>query len=211
VSFVGRPNSVQTNLMVGAPAISRTDPEYDVVQVMNKIIGGGPTGRLFMVLREEKGYTYGAYSNVSAPIWRGAWTASTQVRTEVTGDALRDLLAEVRSCARSTIADKEFADHKRALVGSFALSLESPQQMIGYYITSWRYGLPADYWDKYPDRIEAVTKAQVQAAARKYLDPARCTSSRSGDPKTGPEALKEFGTLEIYDTDGKRIAAGSAQ
>jgi zinc protease len=211
VSFVGRPNSVQTNLMVGAPAISRTDPEYDVVQVMNKVIGGGPTGRLFMVLREEKGYTYGAYSNVSAPIWRGAWTASTQVRTEVTRDALRDLLAEVQKLREDTIADKEFADHKRALVGSFALSLESPQQMVGYYITSWRYGLPADYWDRYPDRIEAVTKAQVQAAARKYLDPARLHIVAVGDPKTGPEALKEFGTLEIYDTDGKRIAAGSAQ
>jgi zinc protease len=211
VSFVGRPNSVQTNLMVGAPAISRTDPEYDVVQVMNKIIGGGPTGRLFMVLREEKGYTYGAYSNVSTPSWRGAWTASTEVRTDVTGDALRDLLAEVSKLRDQPVPDKEFADHKRAMVGSFALSLESPQQMIGYYVTSWRYGLPADYWDNYPARIDAVTKAQVQAAARKYLDPSRLQIVAVGDPKTGPTVLKEFGTVEAYDAEGKRIGAGASQ
>ena len=208
VSFVARPNSVQTNLIVGAPAISRTDPEYDVVSVMNKVIGGGPTGRLFMVLREEKGYTYGAYSNVSAPSWRGAWQASTQVRTEVTGDALRDLLAEVTKLREQAVSDKEFADHKRSMVGSFALSLESPQQMISYYITSWRYGLPADYWDKYPARIAAVTQAQVQAAARKYLDPAKLQIVAVGDPAS-ESVLKTFGTIETYDADGKRIGGGS--
>jgi zinc protease len=209
VSFVGRPNSVQTNLMVGAPAISRTAPDYDVVEVMNKIIGGGPTGRLFMVLREEKGYTYGAYSNVAATRWRGAWTASTQVRTEVTGDALRDLLQEVKKLREEEVSDKEFADHKRAMVGSFARALETPQTVLSYYVTSWRYGLPADYWDKYPERIEAVTKAQVQAAARKYLEPSKLQIVAVGDPATGPGVLKEFGTVEVYDTDGKRVGAGT--
>ncbi|MEX1129773.1 MAG: pitrilysin family protein [Vicinamibacterales bacterium] len=208
VSFVARPNSVQTNLIVGAPAISRTDPAYDVVSVMNKVIGGGPTGRLFMVLREEKGYTYGAYSNVSAPSWRGAWQASTQVRSEVTGDALRDLLAEVTKLRDQPVSEKEFADHKRSMVGSFALSLESPQQMIGYYVTSWRYGLPADYWDKYPARIAAVTQAQVQAAARKYLDPAKLQIVAVGDPAS-ESVLKAFGTIETYDAEGKRIGGGS--
>ena len=76
-------------------AIARTDPDYDVLRVMNKVIGGGPTGRLFMHLREEKGYTYGAYSSLDAPMHRGDWSASTNVRTEVTGPALRDLLAEI--------------------------------------------------------------------------------------------------------------------
>jgi Predicted Zn-dependent peptidases len=59
IAFIARPNSVQTNLIVGTQAIARTNADYDVLQVMNKIIGGGPTGRLFIHLREEKGYTYG--------------------------------------------------------------------------------------------------------------------------------------------------------
>ncbi|MGH9311356.1 MAG: M16 family metallopeptidase [Vicinamibacterales bacterium] len=209
VSFVARPNSVQTNLLVGSPAISRLDPDYDVLQVMNKVIGGGPTGRLFIILREEKGYTYGAYSNLAAGQWRGAWQASSEVRSEVTEAALRDLLAEVARLRDQPVADKEFRDQKRAMVGSFALSLENPQQMIGYYVTSWRFKLPADYWDKYPERIAAVTQAQVQAAAKKYLDPARLQIIAVGEPAKVAEVLKGFGPVETYDTEGKRVTAGS--
>ena len=73
---------------------------------MNKIIGGGPTGRLFMHLREEKGYTYGASSSLSAPMYRGDWSASTNVRTEVTEPALRDLLAEIALLRDQPVSDK---------------------------------------------------------------------------------------------------------
>ncbi len=66
IYFIARPNSVQTNFIVGTQAINRTAPDYDIVSVMNQVIGGGPTGRLFIILREEKGYTYGAYSGLSA-------------------------------------------------------------------------------------------------------------------------------------------------
>jgi zinc protease len=209
VSFVARPNSVQTNLLVGTPAITRRDPDYDVLQVMNKIIGGGPTGRLFITLREEKGYTYGAYSGLSAGHWRGAWQASSQVRTEVTEAALRDLLREVARLRDERVPDREFRDHTRAMVGSFALSLENPQQMIGYYVTSWQFGLPADYWDKYPARIAAVTQAQVQAAAKRYLDPARLQIVAVGEPTKIADLLKGFGPVETFDTEGKRLGAGS--
>jgi predicted Zn-dependent peptidase len=209
VTFVARPNSVQTNLLVGTQAIRRLDPDYDTLQVMNKVIGGGPTGRLFIILREEKGYTYGAYSGLSAGQWRGAWQASTEVRTEVTEDALRDLLKEVARLRDEPVPDKEFNDHKRAMVGSFALSLENPQQMIGYYVTSWRFRLPPDYWDKYPARIAAVTKAQVQAAAKKYLDPARLQIIAVGEPTKIADLLKSFGKVDTYDTEGKPVASAS--
>ena len=209
VSFVARPKSVQTNLLVGTQAIDRTHPDYDVLQVMNRVIGGGPTGRLFITLREEKGYTYGAYSNLTAGQWRGAWQASTEVRTEVTEAALKDLLAEIAQLREQPVPDGEFRDQKRAMVGSFALSLENPQQMLSYHITSWRFGLPADYWDKYPARIDAVTQAQVQAAARKYLDPARLQIVAVGEPAKVGDLLKNFGTVESYDTEGKRLTVSS--
>lgn len=211
VSFVARPNSVQTNLLVGTQAISRLDPAYDVLQVMNKVLGGGPTGRLFITLREEKSYTYGAYSGVQAPQWRGVWQASTEVRSEVTEAALRDLLAEVAKMRDQPVPDKEFRDQKRSMIGSFALSLENPQQMLNYFVTSWRYGLPADYWDKYPERITAVTQAQVQTAAKKYLDPARLHIIAVGEPTKVAEILKKFGTVDTYDTEGKRVVTSSSQ
>lgn len=205
VWLVDRPSSVQTNFIVGTQAIERTNPDYDVLEVMNQVVGGGPTGRLFLHLREEKGYTYGAYSNMSAGRYRGTWSASTDVRSDVTEPALRDLLAELVAIRDTTVPAKELQDRKRALVASFALSLESPQQMLTYYVTRWIYKLPADYWNEYPQRVMAVTAAQVQAAARKYLDPARVQIVAVGDGKKIQEILRKFGKLEVYDTEGKKV------
>jgi len=205
VYFIARPSSVQTSLWVGTQGISRTSPDYDIVTVMNAVIGGGPTGRLFTDLREEKGYTYGAYSNVSALQYRGAWTASMDVRTEVTEPALRDLIAEIARMRDEAVPAKEFADKKRGVVSSFALQLESPSTVLSNYITSRLYKLPADYWDKLPSRIDAVTQAEVQAASKKYLDPARLQIVVVGDASKIADSLKQFGTVETYDTNGKRI------
>ena len=204
IYFVARPNSVQTNIIVGTQAIDRLSPDYDRVMVMNSVIGGGPTGRLFVILREEKGYTYGAYSNVSALRFRGNWSANTEVRTQVTDDALRDLMAEIKRLRDEPVADKELQDKKRGMVASFALSLESPQAVLNNHITRWIYKLPVDYWDRYPERVAAVTAAQVLETAKKYLDPARLQIVIVGDPKIG-DLLKAYGTVETYDVDGKRI------
>jgi predicted Zn-dependent peptidase len=95
------------------------------------------------------------------------------------------------------------------MIGGFALSLENPQQMLNYFVTSWRFRLPADYWDKYPERITAVTQAQVQAAAKKYLDPARLHIVAVGEPTKVAEILKKFGTVETFDTEGKRVVTSS--
>jgi predicted Zn-dependent peptidase len=205
VWLVDRPNSVQTNVIVGTQAIERTNPDYDVLDVMNQVVGGGPTGRLFVHLREEKGYTYGAYSGLNAGRYRGTWLASTDVRSDVTEPALRDLLGELVAIRDTVVPPKELQDRKRSMVASFALSLESPQQMLNYYVTRWIYKLPADYWDKYPQRVMGVTAAQVQAAARKYLDPSRMQIVAVGDGKKVEEILRKFGKLEVYDTEGKKV------
>ena len=205
VYLVTRPNSVQTDLAVGTQAISRTSPDFYTLTVLNKVIGGGPTGRLFVHLREEKGYTYGAYSNLAAGAYRGAWQASTQVRTEVTRPALTDLLDEIRQMRDVRVPDKEFLDNKRSIVAGFALELESAQSVLGNHITRYRYGLPADYWDKYPERIMAVTQDEVIAAGRKYLDPSRLQIVAVGNADAIREFLSTLGTLEVYDTDGKKV------
>jgi predicted Zn-dependent peptidase len=205
VHFVARPNSVQTNLIVTAPGISRTNRDYDVLSVMNQIIGGGPTGRLFIILREEKGYTYGAYSNVNAPMYRGTWTASTNVRTEVTDPALRDLMAEVARMRDQRVSPEDFEAAKRTMIASFALGLESPGQVLNYHVTRWRYKLPANYWDTHPQRIMAVTAEQVQAAAKQYLDPSKLQVVAVGDASKVAEILAKYGTVVKYDTEGKII------
>jgi len=206
IIFVARPSAVQTNLIVGTQGIERTNPDYDALVVMNKILGGGPTGRLFIHLREEKGYTYGASSSLVAPLYRGNWEATTNVRTEVTEPALTDLLAEIRQIRDVPVADDELADAKRSLTAQYALELESPAQLLSLSVSRWRYGLAADYYDRYAERINAVTKEQVQAAARKYLDANRLQIVAVGDPATVADALKKLGPVESYDSDGRRMS-----
>jgi zinc protease len=205
IMLVGRPNSVQTNLIVGTQAIRRSDADFYALTVMNKVIGGGPTGRLFRHLREEKGYTYGAGSSVVAPRWAGQWVASTSVRNEVTEPALMDLLDEIRQLRDVRIPAKEFADAKRSLVAAFALALESPQSLLQNAITRWRHGLPADYWDRYPERITAITEADAQAMAKKYLDPSRLQIVAVGNEEAVARALRKIGPVDVYDADGKKV------
>jgi predicted Zn-dependent peptidase len=204
VYLIDRANSVQSSLVIGAPAISRTGADYDVLGLLNAVIGGGPTGRLFLNLREEKGWTYGASSALNTPRHRGDWSASTEIRGDVTTQAVGEILGEIRRLQSELVPEKEFSDKKRSLVAGYALSLESPATILSNYITSRRYNLPADYWDKYPERIMAITREQVQAAAKKYLDPARVQIVAVGDGAKIGESLKKFGTVEVYDTEGRR-------
>lgn len=204
VWLVDRPNSVQTNFIVGTQSLERTSPDYDALQVMNAVVGGGPTGRLFMRLREEKGYTYGAYSGLTALRYKGTWIATTDVRSDVTEPALTDLMHELNQIRDVTVPAKELADKKRSLVASFALSLENPQQVLNYYVTRWIYKLPADYWDKYPQRVMSVNAAQVQAMAKKYLDPRNVQIIAVGDGKQVEATLRKFGELEVFNTEGQK-------
>jgi zinc protease len=205
IFLVERPNSVQTSLIVGVQAIRRTDPDYFALAVLNKVIGGGPTGRLFRHLREEKGYTYGAGSFIDAPRFRGTWGASTDVRTEVTEPALTDLLDELRQAREVPIPAKEFADSKRSMIAAFALTLESPQALLNNSIVRYRFNLPADYWDKYPERINAITAADAQAMAKKYLDPSRVQIVAVGNSEGVGRALRKLGPVEVYDAEGRKI------
>jgi zinc protease len=205
IYLVERPNSVQTSLLVGVQAIKRTDPDYFALSVLNKVIGGGPTGRLFRNLREAKGYTYGAGSQIDAPRFRGTWLATTDVRTEVTEPALTDLLEELRQAREVPIPAKEFADSKRSMIAAFALTLESPAALLNNAITRYRFNLPVDYWDRYPERINAITVADAQSMAKKYLDPSRLQIVAVGNSEGVGRALRKLGPVEVYDAEGRKI------
>jgi zinc protease len=204
VYLVARPGSVQTTLYVGTQSMTRTDPDYAALTVVNRVLGG-TMGRLFRHLREEKGYTYGIGSGFSATLYRGSWNSSTSVRTDVTEPALTDLLGELAELRDTPVPESELADAKRAIVGSFARDLENPQQVLGYYIDNWLYALPADYWDSYPTRIMAVSPAQAQAAAQKYWAPGRLQIVAVGDATKITDILRNKGTLEVYDSEGNPL------
>ena len=207
VFLVNRPNSVQTTLALGNIAIDRRSPDYMAMVVMNHVIGGGASSRLFLNLREEKGYTYGVYSDFSAPRYPGPWRAGGSMRTEVTAAALTEFFHELGRIKDEKVGAEELEASKRAIVASFALSLEQPARMLGFAITSKQYGFPADYWDSYPARIMAVTADDVQRVARKYLNTEALQVVAVGDASKIGTALEKYGAVEVFDSNGAPLAA----
>lgn len=162
-----------------------------------------------MRLREEKGYTYGVFSALTTSRYRGYWSTTTNVRSEVTAPALREVLGEIARLRDEAVSAEELRRHQRAIVASFALTLESPRQILGYLLTQRLYRLPADYWDRYPARIMAVTAADVQRVARRYLAPAALHVVAVGDEARIREDLGRVGPVETYDAEGRRLPTPS--
>jgi zinc protease len=210
VLLVNRANSVQTTVALGNIAIDRRSPDYMPMVVMNDVIGGGASSRLFLNLREEKGYTYGVYSDFSALRYPGAWRAGGNMRTEVTEGALVEFLSEIRRIREELVRSEELEERKRSIAASFALSLEQPTRVLNFAITRKLYGLPADYWDTYAARIMAVTAEEVQRVARKYLNPDTLQIVAVGDANKIKSVLEKYGTVEVYDTNGLPVEAGKS-
>jgi predicted Zn-dependent peptidase len=205
IYLVDRPHSVQTTLTLGNIAIDRRSEDFVPMVVMNHLVGGGPAGRLFLNLREEKGYTYGAYSGFTAVEYPGPWSAGADVRTEVTEGALTEFFNEIRRIRETQVSEGELAATKRSVVAGFALALEQPARVLGFALTRKFYNLPDDYWETYPAKVAAVTAEDVRRVARKYLDPQTIQIVAVGDARKIKPVLEKFGKVEIYDSDGKPV------
>jgi len=203
ITLVDRPSSVQTYILAGNRTIRRTDPDYYAMEVMNQVIGGGPQSRLFLDLREEHSYTYGAYSRFAPEIYRGDWMASAAVRTPVTDGSMERFVYEFKQIGDAAVPESELDDARHAIIAGFALSLERPAELLNDLLQVQLLGLPADYWDKYPDHISAVSAAEVQAAAKKYVDLAHMQWVCVGDRKQIESVLAKYGTVTVIDAEGK--------
>ena len=205
ILLIDRPNSVQTVLQLGTLGIERTSPDYFAVLLADRVLGGGPSGRLFLNLREDKGYTYGAYSNFGGSRFRGTWISSSEVRTDVTDGAMKEFMYELNRLRDESVPADELENAKRAIVGSFALSLEQPQSLLQNIITQKLYNLPADYWDTYPQKVAAITAADVQRVAQKYIDLGHLQVVAVGDASKARDVLAKYGKVEVYDVEGKPV------
>ncbi len=203
VFLIHRPDSVQTYLLVANRAIGRKDPDYIACMLMNQVLGSGPASRLFRNIREEKGFTYGISSGFSASHYFNDFMASTSVRTEVTAAALEELLKEFRDMRDRLAPADELDGAKRAMVGSFAMSLESSSGLLSRAILLREHGFPADYWDKYPEALTRLSAQQVREVARKYVPLDNIQIVAVGDADKIRDELKKFGPVEEYSADGK--------
>jgi predicted Zn-dependent peptidase len=201
VVLISRPNSVQTFLVVVNRAIDRMSPDYIDCQVMNRVLGSGPSSRLFRNIREEKGYTYGIGSGFSSTKVLNFFMANTSVRTEVTEPALAELLKEFQTIRDVPVPAVELADAKSAIVAGFVLALENPSGVLSRWIEQREYGLPEDYWDQYTAKVQAVTAADVLRVAKKYVPLDNAQIIAVGDASKIAELLKKFGPLEQITPD----------
>jgi zinc protease len=170
--LVDRASSVQSVISVCYPVeLPIGSDDAMKTKVVNLILGGSATGRLFMNLREAKAYTYGAYSNLSSDKLIGKFSASTKVRNTVTDSAITEIMNEMKKIRNEKVSETELQNAKNLLGGGFIRSLEQPATVANFAINIARYNLPEDYYKNYLKNLSAVTVEDVQAAAKKYIKP----------------------------------------
>ncbi|HEY3251835.1 MAG TPA: pitrilysin family protein [Ignavibacteria bacterium] len=209
VYIADKPDAVQSSLRIGHIGIERNNPDYIAVSVMNTILGGFFGSRINYILREKNGFTYGARSGFNSRIQKGEFSVDTEVRTEVTFQAIQLILEEIKKITDKHVGDEELQLVKNYLTGVFPLQLETANAVASRVINLKLYDLPKDYYNKYITNINNISKDAVLNAARKYLYPDNCYIVVSGDSKLIKKDLENLGNVNIYDADGKLVNPSS--
>jgi zinc protease len=164
----------QANIVMGHVGISRENPDYYAVSLMNYILGGGGfSSRLMDNIRDNRGLAYSVYSVFAAQKQPGAFRVEIQTKNESTNEAVGEILKEIRRMQAELVSERELADAKAYLTGSFPLRMDTSGKIAGILTSVELFNLGLDYPQKYPALINAVTREDVQRVARKYLHPDR--------------------------------------
>lgn len=203
LTLVDRPGSAQSNIVIANLGLHRTDPDYFPAIVMNQVLGAGASSRVFMNLREEKGYTYGAYTRLGTKRLAGDFEATAEVRTEVTGPSLKEFFYELDRIRDEAVGDDELADAKNFLTGVFPLRAETQEGLTNLIVNQHLYGLPEDHLQTYRENVEAVTAADVKRVAGQLIRPAEMAVIIVGDAEEVLPQSRQFAdSIEIFDTEG---------
>ena len=208
VAIVDRPASVQSVVAI-AGAVDLLPGSSNVIagSVMNNILGGGFSGRLFANLREKYAFTYGAYSSLSPSRQIGIFQAEASVRNEKTDSSVQELLREINTIKNEQVGETELSRMKNYLSGGFARSLENPATIANFALNIARNNLPADYYQKYLTNLAAVDAAKVQNAAKLFLNTNQMHIVIVGNAKQIAKGLEKYGPLKYFDIEGNEVAA----
>jgi zinc protease len=207
IFLVDKPGAPQSEVRIGYPALARSTPDFFPVSVMNRMLGGQFTSRINLNLRERHGYTYGARSGFSFQKGPGPFTASGAIVTEKTDSALHEFLHEITLMRDKGMTADELVYVKKGLLGSFALTFETPAQIASALQNIVLYGLPDDYYQHYLQNIDAVSLEEVSRVSRQYLDASKMAVVVVGDLakiRPGIESMK-IADIVVCDLDGNPI------
>lgn len=210
VRFGNKDGAVQSVINISY-AVDLTPGSQDVIKanLMNSILGGGIfSGRLMQNLREKHAYTYGARSTLSSDKIKGYFNAFASVRNEVTDSSVTQFLIEMNKMVNDPVSEADLASVKSTTAGNFGRSLESPQTIANFALNTFRYNLPKDYYNHYLKNVDAVTIADIQAMAKKYIKPENCNIIVVGNKDQVANKLVKFdadGVIDYYDAFGNKI------
>lgn len=207
VYLIDKPGAAQSVVRIGHLGPARTTPDWFALEVLNTILGGAFTSRLNQNLRETRGYTYGAFSQFVPRRLSGAFVALASVVTAKTDSSLIEFLKELRRIRDEAVTPPELAKAKAYLTLGLPGDFETTGGAAARFREILSFGLPLDYYDRYLDRITAVTAADVQRVARQYIDPDRFDIVVVGDKskiEAGIKALNE-GPIVYRDPWGQEI------
>jgi len=209
IHLVDRPGSAQSEIIVGNLAIARNHGDWAKLQVANTILGDDASGRLFLDIREERGLTYGIYSNISDGQAPGTFAINTRTRTNTTGEMLGAIFQHIKRIRTEAPPAAEFDGVVRKMVGSFPLEIETADQIAGRLREALVYDLPTDYWRVYREQLDAVKPEDVKEVARKYVHPIPHVVVVGRADKVEKQIKQVFPKAKIVKYDGELKPLGS--
>lgn len=207
ICLVDRPHSVQSHVVVATRTVARAHPDVISLKVMNQVFGGGASSRLFLNLREEKGYTYGAYSTLRSYQFDGALMSGASVRTEVTAETLDLIFDEMERMISHPVEPEELKRSQSELIGSFVRRMETADSIASLELVRRLYDLPEDYFATYIPDIRAVDSSEVCRMAEQFLQSEKSVITVVADRAAVDEELRKRGRLSVYDTEGNLLEA----
>ena len=209
INFVDLPTATQSAIQVTNNVnLKMNDEDYFAALMANDILGGGGEGYLFKNLREDKGYTYGAYSSLGSSRYGvSKFRAGAKVRNMVTDSAVSEIVREISRIRLERVDSELLKNAKAKYVGSFIRNAENPQTVAGYALNIKLNNLEDDYYESYLENINSVTEADVKKAANKYFKIANTRIVVVGKGSDVVANLEEVGfPINYYDQYANPIA-----
>jgi zinc protease len=200
VNLIRKDDVNQTNVYLGHIGGLRSDPDYFALIVMNRILGGGFTGRLFKNVRSREGLAYSVFGAYSANYeYPGEFYVGCQTKSESTVHAIRAMIKEVEKIRESEVTDEELALAKQSFLNSFVFNFDSKGEIVNRLMAYEYFGYPADFLQKIKTNVEKVTKADVLRVAKQHLHPDKLQILAVGRPDDFDEPLSVLGPVNKID------------
>lgn len=205
ICLIHRPHSVQSQLLVAGRALPKDNPDYIALKVVNQVLGGGANSRLFLNLREDKGYTYGAYSRLKSYRSDGLFLAGASVKTEVTLQCVEEILKEINQLHTAPPKKDELARCQQELIGGFIRQMETSASVGTVELNRRIHGLPKNFYSTFIPKIRDIGEDTALEIAQRFFDPEKLVVTVVADRNKVESKLAQMGELHVYDTEGNLL------